>query len=79
MKVLVTGSAGFIGAAVSGRLLARGDQVIGVDNLDPYYDVELKRARLATSALLEFSTWSGTPWRLSPRSATDPWQPSSGM
>jgi UDP-glucuronate 4-epimerase len=47
MKVLVTGSAGFIGAAVSGRLLARGDQVIGVDNLDPYYDVELKKARLA--------------------------------
>ncbi len=47
MKVLVTGSAGFIGAAVSERLLARGDQVIGVDNLDPYYDVELKKARLA--------------------------------
>jgi UDP-glucuronate 4-epimerase len=47
MKVLVTGSAGFIGAAVSGRLLARGDDVIGVDNLDPYYDVELKKARLA--------------------------------
>ena len=47
MKVLVTGSAGFIGAAVSERLLARGDQVIGVDNLDPYYDVELKNARLA--------------------------------
>ncbi len=47
MKVLVTGSAGFIGAAVSERLLARGDRVIGVDNLDPYYDVELKKARLA--------------------------------
>ena len=47
MKVMVTGSAGFIGAAVSERLLARGDQVIGVDNLDPYYDVELKKARLA--------------------------------
>ena len=47
MKVLVTGSAGFIGAAVSERLLARGDQVVGVDNLDPYYDVELKKARLA--------------------------------
>jgi UDP-glucuronate 4-epimerase len=44
---MVTGSAGFIGAAVSERLLARGDQVIGVDNLDPYYDVELKKARLA--------------------------------
>jgi UDP-glucuronate 4-epimerase len=47
MKVMVTGSAGFIGAAVSERLLARGDEVIGVDNLDPYYDVELKKARLA--------------------------------
>jgi UDP-glucuronate 4-epimerase len=47
MKVLVTGSAGFIGAAVSERLLARGDRVIGIDNLDPYYDVELKKARLA--------------------------------
>ena len=47
MKVMVTGSAGFIGAAVSERLVARGDDVIGVDNLDPYYDVELKKARLA--------------------------------
>ena len=47
MKVLVTGSAGFIGAAVCERLLARGDDIIGVDNLDPYYDVELKKARLA--------------------------------
>ena len=44
---MVTGSAGFIGAAVSERLVARGDDVIGVDNLDPYYDVELKKARLA--------------------------------
>jgi len=47
MKILVSGSAGFIGAAVSERLLARGDQVVGVDNLDPYYDVDLKKARLA--------------------------------
>lgn len=47
MKVLVTGSAGFIGAALSERLLARGDTVIGVDNLNPYYDVRLKRGRLA--------------------------------
>lgn len=46
MRVLVTGSAGFIGSALSLRLLARGDEVIGVDNLDPYYDVNLKRARL---------------------------------
>ncbi len=46
MKVLVTGAAGFIGAALALRLLERGDEVIGVDNLDPYYDVSLKQARL---------------------------------
>ncbi|HUF81221.1 MAG TPA: NAD-dependent epimerase, partial [Burkholderiales bacterium] len=43
---LVTGAAGFIGAAVVHRLLARGDEVAGVDNLNDYYDVRLKRARL---------------------------------
>jgi UDP-glucuronate 4-epimerase len=47
MKILVTGAAGFIGAALSRRLLERGDQVIGVDNLNDYYDVALKQARLA--------------------------------
>jgi UDP-glucuronate 4-epimerase len=47
MKVLVTGSAGFIGSALSLRLLARGDEVVGVDNLNDYYDVELKKARLS--------------------------------
>lgn len=47
MKVLVTGSAGFIGSALSLRLLERGDTVIGVDNLNDYYDVGLKKARLA--------------------------------
>ena len=46
MKVLVTGAAGFIGASLALRLLERGDEVIGVDNLDPYYDVALKQARL---------------------------------
>ncbi|MGV3591727.1 MAG: NAD-dependent epimerase/dehydratase family protein, partial [Gammaproteobacteria bacterium] len=51
MKILVTGSAGFIGQALSLRLLARGDEVIGVDNLNDYYDVTLKQARL--NALLE--------------------------
>ena len=46
MKVLVTGSAGFIGSALCIRLLARGDQVIGVDNHNDYYDPALKEARL---------------------------------
>ena len=47
MKVLVTGSAGFIGNNLSQRLLSRGDEVIGIDNLNDYYDVTLKEARLA--------------------------------
>jgi UDP-glucuronate 4-epimerase len=46
MKVLITGSAGFIGSALSLRLLERGDEVIGIDNLNDYYDVSLKEARL---------------------------------
>jgi UDP-glucuronate 4-epimerase len=46
MRVLVTGAAGFIGSALSLRLLARGDEVLGVDNLNDYYDVALKQARL---------------------------------
>ena len=47
MKVLVTGTAGFIGSHVAMRLLERGDDVVGIDNLSDYYDVELKKARLA--------------------------------
>ncbi len=50
VKVMVTGTAGFIGNALALRLLDRGDQVVGVDNLDPYYDVGLKKARLARVA-----------------------------
>ncbi len=46
MKVVVTGSAGFIGNFVALRLLERGDEVIGIDNLNPYYDVDLKLSRL---------------------------------
>lgn len=47
MKILVTGAAGFIGAAFSSRLLERDEDVVGIDNLNGYYDVGLKRARLA--------------------------------
>ncbi len=46
MKVLLTGAAGFIGMHCARRLLERGDEVVAVDNLSPYYSVELKRARL---------------------------------
>ncbi len=47
MKVLVTGAAGFIGMSVAQRLLARGDEVVGLDNLNDYYEVSLKESRLA--------------------------------
>ena len=47
MNIMVTGAAGFIGSAVSRRLLERGDEVVGVDSLNDYYDVNLKKARLA--------------------------------
>lgn len=50
MKILVTGAAGFIGMHVAKRLLGRGDEVVGVDNLNDYYDVGLKEARLAQLA-----------------------------
>ena len=50
MKVLLTGSAGFIGMHCVERLLARGDAVVGVDNLNDYYEVSLKEARLARIA-----------------------------
>ena len=49
MKVLITGAAGFIGSTLALRLLARGDEVVGIDNMNDYYDVNLKHARLERS------------------------------
>ncbi|HSO46273.1 MAG TPA: SDR family NAD(P)-dependent oxidoreductase, partial [Rhodoferax sp.] len=46
MKILITGAAGFIGSTAALRLLARGDEVVGIDNLNDYYDVTLKQNRL---------------------------------
>ena len=56
MTILLTGAAGFIGFHVARRLLERGEQVLGVDNLNEYYDVRLKKARLAV--LREFGAFS---------------------
>lgn len=55
-RILVTGAAGFIGAAVCKRLIADGEQVVGIDNLNDYYDPNLKNARISniSNALLDF-------------------------
>lgn len=69
MKVLVTGSAGFIGSHVVMELLARGDEVVGLDNLNDYYDVQLKRARL--NRILDDSRFTQVCADLADRSAVD--------
>ncbi|MBM4208588.1 MAG: NAD-dependent epimerase [Gammaproteobacteria bacterium] len=56
MKILVTGVAGFIGSLQAMRLLERGDEVVGIDNINDYYNVELKQARLAR--LKDYSNFS---------------------
>ncbi len=53
MKILVTGAAGFIGSHVCQYLLHRGDQVLGLDNMNDYYDVSLKEYRLELLAKYE--------------------------
>ena len=53
MKVLVTGAAGFIGYHLSEQLIAQGYQVVGLDNLNDYYDVNLKFGRLAQLGIAE--------------------------
>lgn len=47
MKIALAGAAGFIGMHCAGHFLSRGDEVVGIDNLNNYYDVDLKRDRLA--------------------------------
>lgn len=53
MKILVTGAAGFIGSYVCKRLLSRGDEVVGLDNINTYYDVNLKYGRLQTLGIAQ--------------------------
>jgi UDP-glucuronate 4-epimerase len=67
MRVLITGSAGFIGSNLALRLLERGDEVIGIDCLDPYYDVSLKEARLART--LEYAGYTDVRARIEDRDA----------
>ena len=69
MKVLVTGTAGFIGSHVAMRLLERGDEVVGIDNLSDYYDVELKKARLAR--FVDHPGYRHEPIDISDRSAVE--------
>jgi len=77
MKILVTGAAGFIGFRVSRMLLERGDEVVGLDNLNDYYDVNLKKARLAI--LQQSSTFSFEKIDLADRAAVDALFASGGI
>src|SRR5512136_821561 len=52
-KILVTGSAGFVGFSLARRLLERGDTVIGLDNINDYYDVRLKHGRLFKTGIVQ--------------------------
>ena len=51
MKILVTGTAGFIGSFVAQQLLERGDEVVGLDSINDYYDMQLKFARLEKAGI----------------------------
>jgi UDP-glucuronate 4-epimerase len=62
MTLLITGAAGFIGAAVAERLLDRGEQVVGIDNLNSYYDPALKQARLQRLQAQAAASGSPSSW-----------------
>ena len=55
MKILVTGAAGFIGSKLAYRLAERGDEVVGLDNINDYYDVRLKLGRLEQCGIVSHS------------------------
>lgn len=63
MRILVTGAAGFIGYHVMLRMLERGDEVIGLDNLNAYYDIRLKEARLRNWGLIRSAFVTGKGFR----------------
>ncbi|MFT7559118.1 MAG: UDP-glucuronate 4-epimerase [Flavobacteriales bacterium] len=69
MNILITGAAGFIGFHLIQKLIARGDSVIGIDNLNDYYDVSLKTDRL--KVLAEFNTFAFIPMDLADRRAIE--------
>jgi UDP-glucuronate 4-epimerase len=71
MTVLVTGAAGFIGYHVSRRLLEQGERVIGIDNLNPYYDPKLKRDRLAELGRLNSGEFAFLPIDFADHEALD--------
>lgn len=58
MRILITGAAGFIGHNLARQLLARGDEILGIDNLNPYYDPALKQARLDDIAAAFPDRWT---------------------
>ena len=53
MKILVTGTAGFIGSHLAQKLIERGDEVIGLDNINNYYDIRVKYGRLERAGIIE--------------------------
>ncbi len=53
MKILITGTAGFIGSALAEKLIARGDKVVGLDSINDYYDINVKYGRLQRSGIIE--------------------------